>query len=226
MNPTPSPSNVSEPVASQRELLIARIVDGRAGDAEWTDLRSLSASDPMVWRDLGDAQRDASLLSEAMVPALAAADRSILPGVILNHDGLSLRERLATVNWRSGLGWLAAAAVACAWVAGVDPRAGGSPAAPVNSAGIIPINNNPDDLLTRYLDVGRQQGRVIAEMPERIVLESRPLTDGSAVEVLYLRQVLERAVVTDNAMFRVGTNDAGQRVLLPAGPVAAPRPGL
>jgi hypothetical protein len=227
MNAFANNPNQNEPAASERELLIARIVDGRAGDSEWTALRSMSAGDPLLWRDLSDAQRDAAMLSEAMAPALAAAERTALPSVVLHSDPLPLRERMARANWRGGLGWLAAAAVTAAWVTGISPWSRPEGAlSNGNAAGILPVNTNPDDLLSKYVDVGRQQGRVVAEMPERMVLESRPTADGKGMEVLYLRQLLERAVVTEDAMFRVGQNDAGQRVLLPAGPQAAPKPGL
>lgn len=214
------------PDGAERDVVISRVVDGRAGDGEWAALRAMAERDATIWAELSEAQRQHRLLGEAMGPALAAAERAGLPDLAVAGAARAWPERMARVNWRAGLGWAAAAAVGLAWMAGVNPRGAAGPAA-VNSASIVPINTNPDELLSRYLDMGRRQGRVVAEMPERVVLETRPLADGTGTEVLFLRQVLERATVTDAAMFRVGVNDAGQRVLVPAERVrSSPAPSL
>lgn len=221
----PDPQNAAE-ACDERDLVISRVADGRAGDSEWAALRRLAEADGAVWADLAETRRQHGLLVEAIEPGLAAAQRHGLPELSL-RGGAGWRERAGRVNWRSGLGWAAAAAVALAWWAGVNPRAGTSGPG-VQGAAIMPVvNTNPDELFSRYVDAGRQQGRVVAELPERVVLETRPLGDGSGTEVLFLRQVLERATVSDEAMYRVGTNDAGQRVLVPVQRVrGTPGPAL
>ena len=62
------------------------------------------------------------------------------------------------------------------------------------------------------MSAGRKAGRVIAEMPEQVVVETRPMPDGS-IEVMYLRQVIERRVI-DQA-YRQVRDDAGNTIAVP-----------
>ena len=57
------------------------------------------------------------------------------------------------------------------------------------------------DLLAAYLDKGRQEQSVIAEVPERILIETRPNETGRGFELLYVRQIIERTVVPDLYQF-------------------------
>jgi hypothetical protein len=86
---------------------------------------------------------------------------------------------------------------------------------------------NSEQLINQYVQVGQQEGKVVSMLPQFIVLESRPVTssDGKPAghEVLYVRQVLERAVVDD--VYRLGKSDTGQPVLVPANMPGGPRPG-
>lgn len=207
-----------------RDVLITRIIDGRAGDADWALLRAWAGRDGSLLADLAAAQRDAQGLREAMAPVVAAGERSRLPDMVLIGGGGAgaWLGRVVRGVRGGGLGWAVAAALVVAWAGGwlKSPAQGGA----MNTAGIVPVNTNADDVLQKYMDLGRQQGRVIAELPERVVIESRPSPDGKGVEVLYLRQLLERATVSD--VYKVGLNDAGQRVLVPTSSPAAPGPAL
>jgi hypothetical protein len=123
-------------------------------------------------------------------------------------------------------GWAVAAVLALAFLGN---RVGvinmNAPAA--NTAGLtsIPANyfqvNNPDDALALYRTQGKQAGRVIAEVP--VLLESRPAATGRGFEVVYVRQILERAQVND--LYRFTQDEANRpvpvRVTMPRSPSQA-----
>jgi hypothetical protein len=54
-----------------------------------------------------------------------------------------------------------------------------------------------DQAWNAYLAKGREAGLVVAEVPTKILIESRPAPSGEGVELLYLRQVVERTIVPD-----------------------------
>ncbi|MCU0689662.1 MAG: hypothetical protein MUE97_07985 [Phycisphaerales bacterium] len=135
------------------------------------------------------------------------------------------------------LGWLVAAMLAVGFVA-ITIRPGNplDPAAPVVlgptapttitagfGGGTSPIFStpspvtsalSPDELLGQYVARGREQGRVVGELPQRLVLETRPTSDGKGQEILYVRQIVERAIVP--SMYRLSKDDAGQPTIVPA----------
>lgn len=204
----PADAGVDAGASDARDRLISRIIDARAAEADWRSFRSLAERDPGVWRDLAAAQRQHELLCEGVRAATAAADGVGLPLA----DPRPLERRLDGVaRWG---GWAAAAALVLVWATGLRP----GPAEPrlhaAGMAGPLLHDATPDEALDRYLDAGRSAGLVVGEVPERVVVETRPRPDGS-VEVVYLRQIVERRV-TDR-VYREVTDDAGRRV-----PVAMP----
>ncbi len=182
-----------------RDVLITRIIDGEATPEDWTSFKALASRDASVWGELAEAQQDHAELSSALGPSLALADRVDAP----LHEGYSERLTVrirAVAGWG---GWLAAAAVLLAWTlgaggpqGGVGPGLGAGGATP-QEAGLLRRPATPDQALDWYLDAGRAEGRVIAEMPTKVLLEARPNPDGAGFEVLYYRQILERAVVPE-----------------------------
>jgi|GEM_PF-685423 len=116
------------------------------------------------------------------------------------------------------LGWLVAVLLAVGLVTMavkpgsvqglLGPGRGGS------AASLAPLGlASPDEAMRKYLELGKAQGRVVGELPQRIILESRELPGGGGREVLYIRQLIERAVVDD--LYRFGTDDQGRPVVLP-----------
>lgn len=197
------------------EILIARVIDGEATDAEFDELRSLAAVESSVWRDLAEAQRDAAGLSSAVDRAVSIADRVDLP----------VDTTLPVVRMRSVMsagGWLAAASVLFAWIVTGGPELTEAPALriPQHVAGLAPAS--AADALDRYLTLGREEGQVLGEMPTGVVLERRPLADGDGYEVIYLRQIMERAFVED--VYEIARDDAGKPETIrvdPRGPSSA-----
>ena len=188
-----------------RDILITRVLDGEATPEDWAAFRAMAARDQSVWADLADAQQDRAELACALAEAIAIADTVEAP--IDRHAGERLHARVKTgAAW---LGWAAAAAMALGVFSGkVGPR-GAQPMGQTQQAGLFPINT-PEDAMQLYLDKGRETGSVLGEVPERVLLDSQLLSDGSGYQVIYLRQVIECQQVPD--LFQMGRNEAGEQV--------------
>ena len=71
-------------------------------------------------------------------------------------------------------------------------------------------NWTPDDYVKGYMDSGEKTGLVLGEVPRRLLIESRPLKQGEGFEVVYVRQFVERAKVSD--LLKFATDEAGRAV--------------
>lgn len=200
-----------------RDLLISRIIDAQAGADDWQAFRAAADRDAGIWRDLAEAQRQHELMCEGLRAASACADRVDLPEFIT--DGAPLQRRLdGLARWG---GWAAAAALVLVWATGapVLRQPAGTQLPSTQTAGLLTAGPSlqdatPDQAMDRYLNAGRHAGFVVGEMPERLIIETTPRPDGS-VEVVYLRQIIERRV-TDR-VYREVRDDAGRLI-----PVAIP----
>ncbi|HCT44077.1 MAG: hypothetical protein CMJ35_10615 [Phycisphaerae bacterium] len=202
---------------SARDLLISRVIDGRASTSDWDRFRALASREPEIWCELAETQEQHEAVRCELAGAIAAADQIDLPvGPI---DDTHTRERLGMVGkWG---GWALAAALLLAWSLGYPmlPAQGGSgngtqtAGLPVGGLGGIGLTEaEPEQAFEQYMSAGQKAGRVIAEMPEQVVVETRPMPDGS-IEVMYLRQVIERRVI-DQA-YRQVRDDAGNTIAVP-----------
>lgn len=204
------------------ERLVMRAVDGEASEAEFEELRVLAAGDPAVWRELGESQRASAELAARVESVLGVADEVEAP--VEELERVRPGSRIRSV-WSAG-GWLSAAAVLVAWVTTGGPRVGSeldgvSGAGGVNGASVVPIAGQASEALDRYLELGREQGRVLGEVPTGVVLERRPLEDGSGYEVIFLRQIMERAVVED--VYEIARDDAGNKTTVRVEPMGPTR---
>lgn len=190
----------------QHHMLISRVIDGEATDQEWAEFVSLAAVEPRMWCALAMGQRDHAALVRAINHASAVADAVTLQSV---ED--AQRWRLTKVRMWSG--WSVAALVAL--VAGVSLlRLWSMPLASNTGnqhAAILPISAS--EAFQTYLDKGQESGAVIGEVPTRVLIESRPRGTGQGYEIVYLRQIMERAVVPDLYQVR-GQNELGQPTLI------------
>ena len=198
------------------DILISRVIDGDATAGEWDELTALAATDPSVWRNLALSLREDKALSRAVNSDVAVADSIEMPKSAGRAASLiELREpgRHPAVLARIGgwSGWVMAAGLAIAVVSGMLSTA------PIES-GLHAGSNKAQilsaaDLLQAYLDKGRQEDVVIAEVPERVLIETRPVEAGGGYELLYLRQILERTVVPDLYKF-YGQDEMGRPTLV------------
>ena len=205
------------------DALISRVVDGDATEAQWSAFRSLAEKDPSLWRELAECQRDHVELAADVAAAIAVAERVDAP--VHEEIGRRFAERVRLVaTWG---GWAAAAVVALAWftggLGGVGPTTGGSQAAVFDPGKLKPqdvLNQyvtdgklSPAELYQGYLDAGQQKGLVVGELPDRVLITTRPMKAGGGYEVVYLRQIMERTRVKE--LSGVGYTDWGQMVPIP-----------
>ena len=201
---------------TKTEILITRIVDDEASAKDWADFERLAVLEPDVWVRLARQQRDAASLRRAVASATGIAEAVDLP---IESAGPGA-ERVFARRFNPWIGWAMAAAVALAWL-GVNrislldtaPQRDG--AVTGNYAGVTLSPASADEALDQYKALGEQEGRYIGELP-KVMIEARTMPDGVRIEVLYLRQILEREVV--NGMYRFGEDDQGRAMPIPIEP--------
>jgi len=202
----------------EKDILISRVVDGVAGAGDWVELDMLGAADSSLWRELAQAQRDKQLLDSAVGEAISIADVVALPKSEWSELG---DRRLRVPQWA---GWAAAAVLAIAMF--VMPRNGTQTSPNGNAAGLFPPAQveelTPDAALNSYLAKGKDEGRVIRQLPDFVVLESAPAADGRGYDVVYLRQIVERARVESVNSYQV--DDAGRKLPLPVKVIEPKKP--
>jgi len=209
MNDTTNPNDASDrddidPGGVDRDVLISRVIDGEASPEDWRELRAIARVDQALWGDLATAQEHASLLRSAMGSAIERASVT-LPGLHASPAGQRV------IRWG---GWAVAAMVAIAFIV---VRLGDEPTDPQrmtagSDASIHKVSTplTPDEALDAYIREGRATGRVLDSNPRIVVIESQVDPSGRGVEVIYLRQIMERALVED--VYRVMETDAGELV--------------
>ncbi len=193
----------------RREILIGRAIDGEASPDDWDALRALAEQDPAIWNDLNAAQRQQELLCAGVSRACAIADEIEIDDALVNPEPMVRRLRLVGA-WG---GWAAAAGLALFWALGINPLEANT-GGPVASA--IPVGGGviePDDALRQYIQSGQEAGRVIREVPNWVVVRAEPIDGGRQVEVLYLRQILERRIV--DQVYRESMDEFGNPLAEP-----------
>jgi hypothetical protein len=196
---------------TREDILIGRVTDGEATPADWQELETLAIAEAGVWTRLAAAQRAHADLARAVDDELTVAELVHAPAHEAARGGMTL----VSQRWRAYSGWAAAAALALAWAGanGLNLRIPGAAVPGTNAAGLF--TSGPDDLFTQYLDKGKAQGSVLGELP-KVMIETIPVADakpGEAnVEVVYVRRVLERAMV--NNVYRVSRDEHGNPVPL------------
>lgn len=221
---TPDDSN-NQPViglpGDERDALISRVIDGIATGEDWTTFRATAAHDPNIWSELADSQKIHESMCSHVDQLISIADRVELPGGVIDDQPMHAKMDLIS-RWG---GWAAAAAILLVWffgrptesVQGVDsgneiPRAAGLLNPGILNPKPFLDEAQPDQAFDQYLSSGQSSGQVVGEMPEKIVIETRPMPDGT-IEVLYLRQIIERQII-DHA-YRNSYDEAGNAFPVP-----------
>ncbi|MBL0927714.1 MAG: hypothetical protein IBJ11_08690 [Phycisphaerales bacterium] len=215
------------PASELEEVLLGRVVDGEATPADWAELERLAGTDQAVWTRLASAQRAHARLIRAVEDRVAVAELIDLP----RHDVLA---RIGAGGAGTGGrarqwgGWAAAAAVALVWASTSGVFRQSFPGGGMNRAGVgiglAPVAAEPpmstDDYYSRFMRSGLAEGRILGEMPARLV-ESRDLPTGDR-EITYVRQIVERRRVTDAPVLGVSKDEAGVTRLVPVGDSPTP----
>ncbi len=210
---TPGPT---PPDAADRDVLVTRLLDGRAGESDWIAFRDLARHDETIWGEVILSRRQCTTLERAFEPALTLAELHEMPDLGLAGvaaTDLQDRHRLGGGGGGGLVGWAIAATLALGFIAqqsgllrtGMESRPGAT-------GGVTAIS--PDAALQNYLDLGKQSGRVVGELPERKVVDVRPSPTGEGYDVLYYRQIIERTRV--DSLYSIGASESGAPVLVPA----------
>jgi len=179
--------------ADERDLLISRAAEGSLGERGWAKLETLAKADAEIWRDVAMTRRDMAALSMAVNDEIDSAMHVDVPAE--EHMVFKLTQRSRTVaTWA---GWAAAAVIGLAWL-------GVPMAAPTTQTNEGPQTANTGGIFTSaaaaldaYLKRGQADGNVVQQLPTKLLLDAKPSADGKGYDVLYVRQILERATVPD-----------------------------
>lgn len=197
---------------SDRDLVISRVVDGRAGTREWSTIESIAATDASIWRELAMAQRDQRALELLVSSAGSIAEATSLP-----HAGEPAHVELPRRRTGSWAGWAAAAAILLAYITGVPLNGlklnppggtnGGGQTAGIN----LPVSLSADEALANYLTAGKKEGSVLGEIPDKLLVEATPATNGG-YRVITIRQILEVHQVDNLLHFPTSKDEQGNTV--------------
>ena len=207
--------------AMRAEVLISRMIDGEAGTDEWQEFSALAAAAPELWRELADAQRQQSLLSAAVAEATSVAAKVELPDLSAGAlEPLDDHVPVISMAWQRKLsawvGWGVAAALAIALWSGVRPTANTSGPSSGNDGSASSKTQlasfAPAELLAAYLDVGKEDGQVLGELPDKVLLETRPDPSTGGYEVFFIRTIVERTHVPE--LYQFGSQDESGRPVL------------
>ncbi len=225
-----------------RDLLISRVVDGVASDSDWSAMDVIARTDAAIWRDLAQAQRCNTDLTNAVHAAICGTDgvelatsagssvgawgrgredRDEAP-VSFNIQEHAQKRFNAMARWT---GWAAAAALALAWVSGVrtgNPSGGlARPEGPAGAEASLLGTASASDLLAEYLRRGQASGNVVAEVPSKMMIEAVPMDDKvGGYEVYFVRQIVERTRVPNLYTF---TESEGGQLQPVKARISAPR---
>lgn len=189
-----------------RSLLILRAAEDRCTEQDWTRLEAMAKAEPGLWHEVVLTRRDAAALEQSVREQIESAMHVDIPAE--EHMVLRLTQRSrAVATWA---GWAAAAVIGLAWL-GVPmaapqsgTRGGPSGQAP-QSAGLF---SSASQALDEYLKRGKADGNVVQQIPTKVLLDAKPSADGNGYDVLYMRQILERAKVPD--LYKLSTDEWGE----------------
>lgn len=199
---------------SDRELVISRVVDGRAGTREWSTIESIAATDVSIWREIAMAQRDQRALEILVSSAGSIAEATSLPHPSETEPAHVELPRRRTGSWA---GWAAAAAILLAYITGVplnglklnSPGSGTNSDQQANLGPHLPLS--ADEALANYLTTGKKEGSVLGEIPDKLLVEATPATNGG-YRVITIRQILEVHQVDNLLHFPTSKDEQGNTI--------------
>lgn len=201
------------------DTLITRVIDAEASVEDWNTLRDLASIDQTVWRQLAESQMQHAQLQRVVEMMLEPADRVEAPVEQAMHQRFTARIAGVT-TWG---GWLAAALIMLAFVVARNnwTSVGSNDDSALAGFGqrIIPSFDQPEDALNRYIELGKERGIVLDQMPDQMLIATRPTENNTKVEVIFIRQIVERRVL--DKLYNVGETDTG--LMVPTNPVPMER---
>ena len=186
---------------AREDVLFDRALSEGATPDEWGELEALAGRDPALWQRLARSLRNTRALTTAAEEAGALAAAVELPSA-------RARRPAPRPAWLERMAWMAAliaVAIGSALWKGQAPAI--EPREPL-VAEAPPADPQPDT----------REALVVDELP-KVVVGSRPLASGGPYEVLYMRRVLERAVV--DRLYERGVDEHGRPAAVPFVEVAS-----
>lgn len=161
---------IREEQVPEEDLLISRLIDGAASDAERMRFETLAEANTMLWRELACRHQDMSGLREQVRMATAGAGDVDLPRRWFVPP---------RVSWTMAMsGWAAVLIVMVSWAAlALVPRTGRGPTAERVSA-----TRSPEELYQEYLSAPY----VLDDMPPEVTAVD-PMSDGR-IAVRFVRK--------------------------------------
>ena len=193
------------------QLLVSRVIEPDATTTEWDELTAAAEADPSLWRQTVQTLRDHHAMTRAVNASIVIADDvSTTPRTSrLEHRpavDAAPSERRQLLRWS---GWAVAALVALAWVSGLsNVRSNGT-----MNASFVPSTLTAAEHLENYYTQGRREGRVFDEVPEKILVQTRPSPTGDGVEIIFIRQILERTTLPGLYHYQ-GEDETGRPTLV------------
>lgn len=202
------------------DILISRVVDGVATEADWAGLEQEAQRSPKLWRDVAIAQRQQLMLQQQVGLAVAVAERTELPPSFATLtqsptpavDPIGVRTRFARVaTWG---GWAAAATLALAFLSQSPAKQTSTPSDQTAGFSLDRLRGvlSSDDARSLYLDAGQRDGTVLEEVPTKVLINVVPSPDGEGGEVTYLRQFIERTKVND--LYQFSRDELGNKTMV------------
>jgi len=193
-----------------KELLVSRVIEPDATSAQWDELTAAAEADPDLWQRTVQTLRDKQAISRAVNASVAIAEhvssrqvRQPVRNVDVDRSPLG-RPQLS--RWS---GWAVAALVALAWVSGLSNFGSNG----TNTAGLGSSTLTAAELLKNYVTQGRREGLVFDEVPEKILVQTRPSPTGDGVEIIFIRQILERTTLPGLYQYQ-GEDESGRPTLV------------
>ncbi len=189
--------------------LVARIVEREALPSDYDAFAAMAQQGSGRWQQLLDALRDDDALHLALQEALDPAERVVLP----------VAPRSPPAGLRPWTGWVAAAALALAWLSAEAARPEPGPSGWPSSLAAAPVAPDRAPAAPQPYAAGLADA-VLAQLPPRLV-GTRPAESGGGYDVLYLQPVLRRARV--DQVLGLGSDEHGRPAPVPVDPAVLVR---
>jgi len=220
------PRNIPKLPKPDPDEMIGLVLDGEASDAEWETFTAVADASPELWKRFANFARVHAMLGRALGDIDASLNDVSLHSA-QNVPSSPQATSAGTYSFASaaaravrGSGWLAAACVGLVWAVTHIASSHGhiGPYIAGNGEGGGPQYNGllvstAADALDAYRTLAGRDGVDVDESPEQIVIQVLPALDGQSVEVVAVRQLVERRII--DGLYRIAADDGGTPVLMP-----------
>lgn len=196
---------------TRTNTLIDRIAAQEADQTSFREFETAARDQPELWERLARSLRDELDLRSAMHASEHGVRADAEIRAAIDGSALRSRNRKPQFQFRMWSGWAAAAVIVLTWATLTMSTGSGEPEHNAAPTGMRLISLTADDAFEQYLEIGHNEGRVIGELPARMI-EFESGDDGSVV-VYYVRQLLERERI--DQMYQYMPDELGRPLPVP-----------